>query len=375
MKKKLCYVVSAEMTAKSFLLPHIKGLQNEMDIFLIANTSNPGFMGSEVLALTVIPVSIARKPSLLQDVAALWRLFNLFRKYRFDIVHSVSPKAGLLAMLAARFSGVPRRFHTFTGQVWSTKKGVGRYILKSMDRILAACATDLLTDSPSQSAFIVGEGVVSKGKCSVIGEGSISGVNLKRFFQNGEVRSRLREELQFRPEECVFLYIGRMNREKGLFELAEAFESIVQRGHAAKLLLVGVDEENITQSIRKIHHVILPHITFISFTDKPEDYMNASDVLVLPSYREGFGNVVLEAAAVGIPAIGSDIYGLSDAICNGTTGILVKKGSAEALMDAMVELCQDAKKRSIFGIAARERAGQLFSEERITKGLREHYLS
>ena len=165
-----------------------------------------------------MPVKIERKISLLNDVKALFNLYRIFKKEKFDIVHSIMPKSGFLSMLAGFFARVPVRVHTFTGQVWKNSAGIKRFILKTMDKILAICATHILVDSPSQREFLISEGVVSREKSSVIGNGSMCGVDEKKFYFDEEARRSIRKTLGIASDDIVFFFLGRMNRDKGILD-------------------------------------------------------------------------------------------------------------------------------------------------------------
>ena len=170
----------------------------------------------------------------------------------------------------------------------------------------------------------------------MVADGSVCGVDTERFRPDPEARVRTRRRLRIPEEAFVFLFLGRLYREKGVYELAEAFESLRASHPEAHLLLVGPDEEGVVAALGRI-----PGVTTEGFTDAPEEVLAAADVLCLPSHREGFGLVIIEAAACGVPAIGSDIYGISDAIVDGETGILHRVGSVADLRHAMSRLIED----------------------------------
>jgi glycosyltransferase involved in cell wall biosynthesis len=302
---------------------------------------------------------------------ALWKLFWLFRRYRFDLVHSVTPKAGLLAMTAAFLAGVNVRIHTFTGQVWATREGLSRWVLKNADRWIGWVSTSTLADSISQHRFLIEEGVISASRSNVLAQGSISGVDVSRFKPNAAARARIRGELHFSEDDVVFLYLGRLNRDKGLLDLASAFAGMDNA--AAQLLVIGPDEEGIGPQMLKRAEGNAGRVRFVGFSANPEEYMAAADVLCLPSYREGFGNVVIEAAAVGIPAIGSRIYGVVDAIAENETGLLFEAGNIEELKSCISLLCRDRELRARLGGQARERVLAQFTSERLASAWLDYY--
>lgn len=363
---RVCLVVASEMTIRAFLLDHLRALAGRHDVAVVADTKDPGMLRRLGLALDVTPVAIPRQLSPLRDLGALVRLWRLFRAGRFEVVHSVTPKAGLLAMLAAAAARVPIRLHVFTGQVWATRTGLSRWILKQADRVIARAATHLLADSHSQRDFLVAEGVVAPGKIEVLGAGSISGVDLARFRPDPELRARLRAELALPEAALVFLFLGRLNRDKGVPELARAFAEVAGRCPEAHLLVVGPDEQGLTPALEETLRPVSERVRFVGFTDRPEQLMAAGDVYCLPSHREGFGTAVIEAAAAGLPAVASRIYGLTDAVVDGTTGLLHPPGDVAAIAGQMARLAADAGLRAELGRRARSRAEQEFPATRLT---------
>jgi glycosyltransferase involved in cell wall biosynthesis len=373
LKTKICFVVSTGMTVNAFLQQPIKLLSQHYDIYIALDTgAGQSLQGLDDL-VTILPVGIKRKISLWQDLPAVFQLLKLFKKHNFTIVHSVTPKAGLLAMLAATLAQVDIRIHTFTGQVWATKSGVGRIVLKKLDKLIGRFCTHILVDSPSQRQFLLDEGVIAPEKSCVLLKGSISGVDVDRFKPNYSARLRIRQSLQVDDGDVVFLFIGRLNRDKGILDLAVAFSNIAPQYSNARLLVVGVDEANLLQEIHGITQFCEKQVNFIEFTPLPEEYMAASDVLCLPSYREGFGNVIIEAAAVGIPTIGSKIYGITDAVVDGETGLLFAPRDIAALESCMEEMAENSQLRNSLGKAAHKRACEDFSSQKLSAAWLKYY--
>jgi len=371
--ERLCLVVASEMTVTAFLKPHILALARQYDVTLVLNTVQPEFARRNGLPVTVIPLTIERAISPLADIKALYRLVRVFRKQHFDLVHSVTPKAGLLAMLAAKLGGIRFRLHTFTGQVWATRRGFSRTLLKSMDRLLAASATHLLADSASQRQFLIDQGVCSPDKLTVLADGSISGVDIDRFRPDQQMRERVRKQLGLCNDDVLLLFLGRLNRDKGVLDLATAFADIAAKSDRLHLLLVGPDEAALTESIEQAAGVSAARVHFVDYTDKPEAYFVAADIFCLPSYREGFGSVIIEAAACALPAIGSNIYGISDAIRDGETGLLFPPGNITALREAIEQMVIDSESRKRMGQAALKRARNDFSTKRLVQAWLDYY--
>lgn len=375
MKKRVCFVVASEITVTSFLIGHLQLLSEMCEVDVVVNTNDRDFLKPFGLNATVIPVGIERKISLFRDVRAIVSLWFLFRKKRYNAVHSITPKAGLLTMTAARFAGIPFRIHTFTGQMWATRSGVARYVFKTFDRLIALNAVHVLVDSRSQRDFLIGEKVVSGKKTQVLADGSICGVNTERFRPNPEIRETVRRELNVEGSGIVLLYVGRLAEDKGLTDLASAFNAVCERHNTVYLLLVGPDEEGMRDRIIRLCTGHLERIRFVDYTATPERFMAAADVFCLPSYREGFGMAVIEAAAVGIPAIATRIYGVTDAVEEGATGFLYEPHSVHELAEKMLVTVDNPEIRSEMGRKARDRVNRLYSAERVASAFLDFYQS
>ena len=323
--------------------------------------------------VTFVPLAIPRRIAIAGDIRALVGLWRLFRRERFDLVQSITPKAGLLAMVAAWAAGAPVRVHWFVGQVWATKRGVARWILKTLDRVTAGCSTHLLADSVSQRAFLVAERVAPEGQITVLGHGSVCGVDIERFHPDATARTRIRAQYGIPADAVVSLYLGRLNREKGLPELAEAAARAGRRCARLHLLIVGPDEGEMRESLEHTLAEMASRVTFVGFTPHPEAFMAAADIFLLPSHREGFGATVIEAAACGTPTIGTRIYGLTDAVADGETGMLVSVRDSTALADAIIRLVEDDRLRVAMGDAARRRVERCFTQAHLTTAAAAYY--
>jgi len=323
-------------------------------------------------------IEIPRSIRPLRDLVALLRVLRCFRRYHFAIVHSTTPKAGLLCAVAGVLSRVPVRLHTFTGQPWVTLTGPVRRVARWADWLIGRFSTRCYADSESQREFLVAEGVVPASKIGVIGKGSLAGVDLQRFDPmrwSDTEKAALRRQLGLSKSGRVILFVGRITDDKGVRELLHAFDTLLHQGYDLDLLLVGpldaelggtsgLDDEALANLCR-VHHV--------GYTDCPERYMAISDFLCLPSYREGFGTVVIEAAAMGLPTLGTRIYGLSDAVEDGVTGMLVPPRDVESLAGAMREMLGDQARLARMGQAAQARCREHFDSAEVNALLAKEY--
>ena len=373
MRKKICFVVSSPITAKAFLINHIKALSVFYDVYLIANFENQSTDFFNNLPLKEIKnISIARDIHLFQDLKALLELRSYLKKMRFDAVHTVTPKAGLLGILAARLSGVKNRIHIFTGQVWHTKKGVFRSLLMFLDRFIVWNATHILVDGESQRQFLIKNKIVSDYNSFVLGKGSISGVDVTRFLPNNDEKKAIRNELGISEGHVVYMFLGRMNIDKGIRELAQAFEKLNIKYSNVKLLLVGDDEENMIPYIKKTV-TFLDNVIFYGITPSPEKLLQACDVYCLPSYREGFGTSIIEASLMEKPIICSDTYGLMGTIVENQTGLRHKTADVNSLFIQMEKLVQNNELRNNLGKEGRKYVMNNFDSKLISEKWVEFY--
>lgn len=323
-----------------------------------------------------IPIYIAREINLLKDLWALYKLWKIFRLRQFQIVHSTTPKAGLLCAIAAKLARVPVRLHTFTGQPWVYLTGLKKTILKACDKIIIKINVCCYTDSFSQRNFLSKNKIFSKNKIAVVGNGSLAGVNIERFTppeveEKQKIKQKVLEGVEGDP--LVILFVGRITRDKGISELIEAFNRL-KKVHQVILLLVGPVEADMEEDLRhRRADNEMDKIICTGYTSMPEHYMAIADILAIPSYREGFGTVVIEAAAMGLPAVGSDIYGLQDAIVNGETGILVEPKNSFLLAQALEKLLVDEKLRIQMGSNAKNLAIRNFDSKNINALLIQEY--
>lgn len=371
--KPICFVATTPFAVNAFLLGHLGALSDICEVTLCVNLDLYPLAHTLDSRVRVLDVPLARKISFFQDVRALLSLLGIFNRNKFLVVHSITPKAGLLAMLASFICRVPHRFHTFTGQVWATRTGVARTVLKSLDRAIVALSTRVFSDSKSQSRFLENEGVAGKGGVSMLGKGAIVGVDPVRFKPTPEIRQQIRQGLGVSDHCFVFLYVGRLAKDKGVFDLIEAFSTVLRKCPEIELWMVGPDEESLQDELRVLAGESEKKIRWIGPTLAPESYMASADVLVLASYREGFGMVIVEAAGCGIPSLAYRIDGVIDAIVDGETGILVPPRDRPKLASAMMFMLENPGKVKELGRNACTRVRCDFSSYSVTKAWLDFY--
>ena len=372
MPKKICFITAVPGTATAFLRDHMRSLIKDYEVYYVSNEIDE----SKILVphIGYHSVDIQRGISIWKDLKALYKLTRYFRKERFDAVHSVTPKAGLLTAIAGFFAGVPIRIHIFTGQVWANKKGPMRWLLKLMDKVLVLFGNHFLVDGEGQRQYLIQQGILKEKNSKVLGKGSICGVNLERFNPDETTRVEARKEINVKDDQIVFAFMGRLNHDKGLYELLPAFNSLASVTPKVYLLLFGNDEENITSHFMEYNNIKAGvNFCYYGRTSEPQKMLQAGDVFVLPTFREGFGASVIEASALGLPVICSDAYGVMDAMVDNVTGMRCKVGDINSLYDAMRAFVENPSLIKKLGDAGRKRVIEDFDGVQMTQHWVDYY--
>lgn len=334
MKAKICYITTIALSIEAFFIPQIQYLsEHGFEVTVIC--SDDGKV-AELLPPNVkyVPIMIPRGISFGGMINAIREMVSLLKENKYDLIQYSTPNAAFCASIAGQLAGVKIRNYHLMGYRFLGAKGVGREILKLIERIACFLSTDIECVSKSNLELGVMERIFPKEKAVVVWNGSTGGVDLSVFNagKREDYRKEIRKKYHIDNDEVVFGFVGRITRDKGVNEILEAFERI----DGAKLMIVGsLEQENTLNKELYDKSLRNTNIIYTGWTQETEKYYAAMDVLLLPSYREGFGNVVIEAAAMGTPAIISDIPGPKDAVVNGVTAQVVPVGRSEELYDAM----------------------------------------
>jgi glycosyltransferase involved in cell wall biosynthesis len=338
--KKIIRAATVSMST-IFYKPIVKDLQSKG--YEVVSVTSPGPELKELndMGVKCIEVSMERHISLTKDVKSLIELVKVFGKEKPAMVHSMTPKAGLLCMIAAWLTRVPRRVHTFTGLVWPTATGLSRKILMATDWLTCACATHVIPEGKGVMDDL--QAHITKKPMKVLGYGNVKGVDMERFSRRAdvmEVAKTIKKEGIF-----TFVFVGRIVGDKGINELVEAFIRLLQEKYETRLILVGPYEENLdpVSTLTKERIDSTPQIEAVGpiFNDNLLPYYAASDCFVFPSYREGFPNTVMEAGAMGLPCIVTDINGSREIIVDGKNGVVIPSKDTDALYKAMKNMIED----------------------------------
>lgn len=343
MRKTKIIRTSAVAGSLGLLKGQLSFLNQHYEIIAVSSKSNRLFEIGNSENIKVIPVEMKRRISLLKDIVSLYKLYILFKKEKPLIVHSITPKAGLLTMLAGKFASVPIRLHTFTGLIFPIKTGRMQKLLIMMDKLLCWAATDIYPEGNGVKQDLMKYKITSK-PLKVLANGNINGIDLNYFSKDQiseEHQLNLKKELGINKNDFVFVFVGRLVGDKGINELVEAFSKL--RIQNSKLLLVGLLETDLDplrqMTLKEIEYN--NDIISVGFQKDVRPYLAISKVLILPSYREGFPNVVLQAGAMELPAIVSDINGANEIIINGHNGTIVPVKDVDALLNAMKKNMED----------------------------------
>lgn len=366
-KKKLLICTSSSITINSFFYHHIKNLSKSYDLILLTNTSQFPLDKEITKLINFYEIPILRKINLKVDSLTLLKLIFLLLKNKPDVVLTVTPKAGLLTHLASFLTLRKKRIHFFTGQVWVNYRGIKRTFFKFIDRLICFLTTNILVDGKSQQIFLIKNNIFKEGESKVLLEGSICGVDLKKFKPSKKIRYEIRKKLGIKENEKIILFLGRFNRDKGIYDLLSAFSKINRND--VFLLMVGFDEDNLSQKLESFPKDIRKRIIILKHTKKPEIYLASSDILCLPSYREGFATVVLEAAACKIPSVVSDIYGMKDSIIHKKTGLFFNLGNVKELSESIEKLLSNDIFRKKLGLNSYHRIKKYYDSKKISLAL------
>lgn len=333
---RLLIVTTASETFADILRDQPRFLSQYFDVIL---ATGEGLRLDALLSegVPVHVVKMTRVISPLMDLISIWNMARLMRRIQPDIVHSFTPKAGLVSMLAGLLCRIPVRVHTFTGLIWPISEGIRKVLLIIIDRLICACATHIVPEGMGVKSDLL-RGRITKKPLNIIGYGNIAGVDVNYFNNCGdgfkEVSKLIYKDLQIKCFEFVFIFVGRLHRDKGLVELLNVF---IRLPTNCRLIIVGGSD--LTAPIAEdTMDLILNHsrVHWLGFLNDIRPALAIANVLVLPSYREGFPNVLLQASAMAVPAIATDISGSNEIIETGFNGWLVPPRNALALENAML---------------------------------------
>ena len=331
---KLIRTSTIPASLENLLKGQLKMLSKYYNVLAVSSPGDDMETIEEREGVRTIAIPMERRISLIKDFISLIRLIVLFAKERPDMVHSITPKAGLLSMLAAWITRVPVRMHTFTGLVFPTATGKMQKLLIAMDRLTCFCATHINPEGEWVKRDLVNYNITSK-PLHIIANGNVNGIDLEYFDKTPEV---VEKACSYKKEGTfTFCFVGRMVRDKGINELVHSFLRLYQKDERVRLLLVGPFEKELDPVLPEVEEHILHHpgICYMGYQNDVRPFLVASDALVFPSYREGFPNVVIQAGAMGLPAIVTDINGCNEIVLPDLNGVIIPSKDEQALYESM----------------------------------------
>lgn len=378
-RPKLFRIATVPMSLNLLLKGQLKFLNQYFQVTAISGEGKDLEIVHEREGVEVHPIEMHRPISLINDLKSLWNLYWYFKKGKPAIIHSITPKAGLLSMMAGKLAGVPVRMHTFTGLIFLRKYGYMKRTLIIMDKILCRCATHVYPEGEGVKADLEKYNITKK-PLEVIANGNINGIDAEYYHPEAiseEVKNRLRTSLHINENDFVFVFVGRLVMDKGIGELVKAFDALSKNHKKVKLILVGPKENENNPKKKEIFQTILQNknIITVGFQEDVRPYFAISQVFVLPSYREGFPNAVLQAAAMGLPSIVSDVSGCNEIITNEENGLLVPRKNDEKLKEKMMELINNSFKLADLKTRARNSVVKRFNNSLVWEEIKKEYKS
>lgn len=371
---KIIRATTVPSSLDSFCRGILRELSREYEVIALSSPGEALDTVREREGVRTIAVPMERRISLIKDMKSLISLLRVFKGEKPKMVHSMTPKAGLLCMMASFLTGVPVRVHTFTGLVFPTERGLKRRLLMLTDRITCMCATHVIPEGDGVKKDLLLYGITHK-KLRVLGYGNVRGVDMAFYDRTPEVVSKA-SEIQV-PGSFTFLFVGRVVRAKGVDELVAAFSRLIVKHHDVTLFLVGPFEDDVDPIGMETRRLIASCTEIKALGPKTGvellAYYAASDCFILPSHREGFPNTVLEAGAMGLPCIVTDINGSREIIKNGYNGLVISTKDVDALYHAMEQMLVASDSRNAMASVARSYVASHFEQSFVRKCLYDYY--
>ncbi len=381
MKKKIIRVTTVPLSLSGLLQGQLRFMSNHFDILGVSSKGKDNALArvSEYEDVPTIAVEMTRKITPFKDLFAMWQLYKVFKKEKPFIVHSHTPKAGTLSMLAAKLARVPHRLHTIAGLPLVEATGFKRFILNLVEKITYKCATKIYPNSYGLVDIILENNFTKKDKLKVIANGSTNGIDTSYFdpaiFSDKSKILELKKSLNILEDDFVFVYTGRLVTDKGINELMAAFNKINAEHEKVKLLLVGTYENDLDPLLPKSMEIIQnnKNIACTGWVDDVRPYFAISNALVFPSYREGFPNVVMQSGAMELPSIVTNINGCNEIIEHEKHGLIIPVKDDEAIYESMNYILSNQKEATKMGLLSRTNIVSKFERKRVWEALLTEY--
>lgn len=370
--KKICCITTCDITFEPFVVEAMHQFVDKgYDVYLVSNMSER-FKQAYEHEYHCIHLPMNRGISIRDMIVMPFRFYNLFKREKFDLIQYATPNASLYASIGAWMARMPIRLYCQWGIRYVGLSGVMRRVLKTLEHLTCKLSTDICPASRKNLEYAVSEGLYKANKAAIIGDGGTVGVDLMKYdlMKKTDYREEIFTKYPKLKGATVFCSVGRMTRDKGSFELLEAFLQLAKERDDVILMMIGRNEDSLPIHLAEA----LKHdrIIVTGYTFEVYKYLSAADVLVHPSYREGFSMVIQEAMAMGLAVVTTDIPGPSEVIEKDVTGILVEARSTSSLLDGMRQMIADPERMKLMGEAGRKRCEELFNRERMLQLTYEH---
>ena len=345
-KTKLIRITTVPISLEKLLENQLRFMNSFFEVTAVSSDAQRLQQFGKDQGVDIFHVDLTRKITPIKDLKAVVKLYKFLKKEKPSIVHTHTPKAGIVGMLASKLAGVPIRMHTVAGLPLMEVSGIKRRVLNIVEKLTYSCATKIYPNSRGLKEFIIKEKLTSERKLKILGNGSSNGIDTKHFSpsQVSDLEKlQLRTDLNISKNDFVFVFVGRLVGDKGINELVQAFTKMSKTHTNSKLLLVGPLETDLDPLLPNTLNEIKMNdaIIYTGFQNDVRPYLAISDVLVFPSYREGFPNVVMQAGAMGLPSIVTDINGCNEIIRSDVNGIIIPVKDMQAIYNAMKKLVSD----------------------------------
>jgi len=378
--KKIIRITTVPGSLKTLLKGQSKFMSNYYEVIGVSGNGESLNEVRQNEGIETYAIEMTRSITPIKDLIALYQLYNFIRKEKPFIVHTHTPKAGTLGMIAARLAGVPNRIHTIAGLPLLEITGLKRKLLDVVEKITYNCANHILPNSYKLKSIIIKNKYTKPSKLTVIGNGSSNGIDIHHYDAKSvseEERKDYRKKLKIKYNDIVFIFIGRMVKDKGLNELVFAFNELAKMNPNCKLILVGPREDHLDPLTAETEITIRDNkqISAVGMQRDIKPFVSISHVLTHPSYREGFPNVVLQAGSMDLPCIVSDINGCNEIIENNINGLIVPVKDSTALKNAMQIMINNPEERIKMSANSRPRIVQRYQQEYVWNELLKFYKS
>jgi len=372
--KKIVHVFTVSMSVVFLEGLYDRFKKNGYELIVICSDGDEARYEESVGNIKFYPVSMSRGINPIKDLFALIRIISILKIERPQIVHGHTPKGGLLAMLASKFLSIKNRLYHLHGLKYTGEKGIKRLIIKWMEKATVKLSSKVFVVSESLREYAINSGLGSAEKISILLNGSVKGIDLKRSEEIRNRKKQLLFELGINKRSVTIGFVGRITKDKGVFELFQAYKRLIELEYDVGLVLCGLMEIKSEKKRALFDEVLkLDGVQYFGQVDNPLEYMVCCDIFILPSWREGFGLVNIEANSVGVPVITTDILGCRDSIENQKTGILVESKNKDDLIKALEYLIKNPEKRIDMGQNGIKRVEMLYDRNMIWDALLNEY--